>query len=74
MPRSENPLEPASDEATPQSTVVVGDTPITMQQLQQIYAELTGKPESMSAYYDAPIRLSFNDIEQLYYQMTQTLE
>ena len=45
-----------------------------MQQLQQIYAELTGKAESLSKYYDDPIRVGYDDIEQLHHRILQTWE
>ncbi|HUD58044.1 MAG TPA: hypothetical protein VMQ99_00955 [Acetobacteraceae bacterium] len=45
-----------------------------MQQLQQIYAELTGKSESISSYYDDPIRLSLDDVELLHHKIVQTWE
>jgi hypothetical protein len=44
-----NPMESASAEIMPSSVVVAGAT-ITIQQLQQIYAELTGKSENISKY------------------------
>ena len=58
----------------PHSTVVVAGTTITMQQLQQIYSELTGKAESLNNYYDDPIRLSFDDVEVLHHRIIQTWE
>jgi len=58
----------------PHSTVVVAGTTITMQQLQQIYSELTGKAESLNSYYDDPIRLSFDDVEVLHHRIMQTWE
>jgi hypothetical protein len=56
------------------STVHIGGTQITVQQLQQIYSELTGKSESISKYYDDPIRLTFDDIEQIHHRILQTWE
>ncbi|QBR71829.1 hypothetical protein CU048_11740 [Beijerinckiaceae bacterium] len=45
-----------------------------MQQLQQIYTELTGKSETTSKYYDDPIHLSIDDIDQLHHRLMQTWE
>jgi hypothetical protein len=59
---------------TPHSTVVVGGAQITVQQLQQIYSELTGKSETINKYYDEPICLTLNDIEQLHHCILQTWE
>jgi hypothetical protein len=68
-------IGPIPPEATsPESTVVVAGASITMQQLQQIYAELTGKSETISKYYNDPIRLTFDDIEQLHHRVVQTWE
>jgi hypothetical protein len=72
MPNA-NPIESLPDQIPPSSVVVAGAT-ITMQQLQQIYAELTGKAETISKYYDDPIRLTFVDIEQLHHKIVQTWE
>jgi hypothetical protein len=63
-----------STDLAPHSTVVIGGAQITVQQLQQIYSELTGKSESISKYYDEPIRLTLDDIEQLHHQLIQTWE
>jgi len=59
---------------TPHSTVVIGGAQITVQQLQQIYSELTGESESITKYYDDPIRLTLDDIEQLHHRLIQTWE
>jgi hypothetical protein len=64
MPDSTGPIHSGAD-ITPHSTVVVGGAQITVQQLQQIYSELTGKSESINKYYGIPIQLSFDDIERL---------
>jgi hypothetical protein len=71
-----SPPNDAKDSGGPnqRSTIVVAGTPITMQQLQQIYSELTGKAESISRYYDDPIRLSFDDINDLHQRILQTWE
>lgn len=53
MPDSTGPIR-ASADLTPHSTVVIGGAQITVQQLQQIYSELTGKSESIAKYYDDP--------------------
>jgi len=73
MPDSTGPIHSAA-EITPHSTVVVGGAQITLQQLQQIYTELTGKSESISKYYDEPVRLTLDDIEQLHHRLLQTWE
>jgi hypothetical protein len=68
-----NPADPLPGRV-PQSTVSMGGATVTMQQLQQIYAEFTGKLESLSKYYDDPIHLTFDDIEQLHQKILQTWE
>jgi len=45
-----------------------------MQQLQQMHAELTGKAESISSYYDDPIHLTLDDIENMHHRLMQTWE
>ena len=72
MPPSNDPIHPATE--TLSSTVVVAGTSITMQQLQQIHSELTGKEGSISKYYDDPIHLSFDDVYQLHHRIKQTCE
>lgn len=72
MPSSIDQVNPAA--TATHSTVAVAGTSITMQQLQQIYSELTGKSESISKYYDDPIHLSFDDIDQLNHSIVQTWE
>src|SRR5579864_2266661 len=57
----------------PNGTVTVGDATISIQHLQQIYKELTGKSESVSKYYDLPIHLTFTDLENLHYKIIQSL-
>ena len=71
MPDSTGPIHHRAD-VTPHSTVVIGGAQITVQQLQQIYTGLTGKSESINKYYNEPIRLEFDDIEQLHQRLIQT--
>jgi hypothetical protein len=59
---------------TPHSTVRIGGAQITLQQLQQIYSELTGKFENISKYSDEPMHLTFDDIEQIHQRLLQTWE
>ena|SRR6516165_3104512 len=73
MPDSTGPIHHRAD-VTPHSTVVIGGAQITVQQLQQIYTGLTGKSESINKYYNEPIRLEFDDIEQLHHRLIQTWE
>jgi hypothetical protein len=73
MPDSIDPTRSHTD-VTQLSTVHIAGTQITVQQLQQIYSELTGKFESISKYYDDPIRLSFDDIDQIHHRLIQTWE
>jgi hypothetical protein len=73
MPDSIDPTRSHID-VTQLSTVHIAGTQITVQQLQQIYSELTGKFESISKYYDDPIRLSFDDIDQIHHRLIQTWE
>ena len=70
MSSSNRPTEPNAVT----STVVVGGTTITMQQLQQMHADLTGKAESISKYYEDPIRLSLPDIDNIHHRLAQTWE
>jgi hypothetical protein len=73
MPDSTGPIHSSADVAA-HSTVVIGGAQITVQQLQQIYNELTGKSESINKYYEEPIRLELDDIEQLHHRLIQTWE
>lgn len=56
------------------SLVNVGGSQITIQQLQQIYSELTGKSESITNYYDDSIQIDSSHIEQLHHIVAQTME
>lgn len=47
---------------------------ISMQVIQDIYNELTGKSEELSRGYDIPYQVSFSDIKQLNYRVTQLYE
>jgi hypothetical protein len=73
MPDSTSSIN-SRQEITPQSTVVIGGAQITVQQLQQIYNELTGKSESINKYYNEPIRLELDDVGQLHQRIIQTWE
>jgi hypothetical protein len=73
MPDSSNTIHSHADLA-PHSTVHIGGAQITLQQLQQIYSELTGKSESISKYYDDPIHLTLDDIELIHHRLIQTWE
>ena len=73
MSSSNVPIEP-TPETTSNSTVVVAGTSITMQQLQQIHSELTGKDESISRYYDEAIQLTLEDVDSLHHRIMQTWE
>jgi hypothetical protein len=60
-------------------SIIFGDgTPdqfqISIQGLQGIYHELTGKSEEISKNYKEPYRIEFNDIVQLNHQITQICE
>ncbi|MDP1707754.1 MAG: hypothetical protein Q8L89_01555 [Gammaproteobacteria bacterium] len=48
--------------------------PVSIQVLQNIYHELTGKNEEMSKSYDDAFRVTFADFEQLDHRITQTCE
>jgi hypothetical protein len=73
MPDSTDRIQSCAD-LSPHSTVPIGGAQITVQQLQQIYAELTGKSESISKYYSEPIQLTLNDVEQIHHCLIQTWE
>jgi len=50
-PSEDDQISPPSA-PTQHSTVLVAGTQITLQQLQQIFSEITGKTETLSKYYD----------------------
>lgn len=49
-------------------------TQVSIQTLQGIYNELTGKSEQVGKSYNKPIRVQFSDIEQLNHKITQACE
>lgn len=49
-------------------------TQVSLQTLQGIYNELTGKSEEVGKSYSKPIRMKFSDIEQLNHKITQACE
>lgn len=49
-------------------------THVSIQTLQGIYNELTGKSEQVGKSYNKPIRVQFSDIEQLNHKITQACE
>jgi hypothetical protein len=56
------------------TAVVIKGTTITVQELQNIYYELTGKTETISRSYNDSVKLTFADIEQLHHRITQACE
>lgn len=67
-PDSQDKLPAATD------TVIAGGSSISLQQLQQIYNEPTGKDESLSKYFRTPVRVEFDDIEQTRHRIAQTCD
>jgi hypothetical protein len=57
-------------------TVLVGDDPhpVSIQTIQEIFKELTGKNEVLSENFSKPYQIEFGDIENLYHRLGQTLE
>lgn len=57
-------------------TVLVGDDqqPVSIQIIQDIFKELTGKNEVLSENFSKPYQIEFADIENLYYRLGQTFE
>lgn len=49
-------------------------TPVSIQVLQNIYHELTGKSEEVSQSYSTPFLITANDIQQLNHRINQTCE
>ena len=47
---------------------------VSMQVVQDIYNEITGKSEELTKGYSNPIQVSFEDIIQLNYKITQMYE
>jgi hypothetical protein len=56
------------------TAVVIKGTTLTVQELQNIYYELTGKTESISRSYNDSVKVTFADIEQLHHRITQAFE
>lgn len=67
-----------ANEHAPSSVVIGADTArqsiISLQVLQDVYNELTGKTEEMSRFYDEPFQFLLNDYCQLNHRITQTCE
>lgn len=69
-------LEPQSD-GTSGDIAVIGESSnakISLQTLQAIYNELTGKSEKVGKSYSKPIQVKFSDIEQLDHKISQACE
>jgi hypothetical protein len=70
-------IEPQPDGASG-DIAVIGETSnatvISLQTLQGIYNELTGKSETVSKSYSKPIRAKFADLEQLNHRISQACE
>jgi len=73
-----NGSEANDTEGTSGDVAVIGESSksmqVSLQTLQGIYNELTGKSEEVGKSYSKPIRLKFSDIEQLNYKITQACE
>ena len=67
-----------ADDGTSGDVAIIGEssksTQVSLQTLQGIYNELTGKSEEVGKSYSKPIRLKFSDIEQLNHKITQACE
>lgn len=65
-------------DGTSGDVAVIGEasnsTLVSLQTLQGIYNELTGKSEEVGKSYSKPIRVKFSDIEQLNHKITQACE
>lgn len=65
-------------DGTSGDVAVIGEssnsTQVSIQTLQGIYNELTGKSEQVGKSYNKPIRVQFSDIEQLNHKITQACE
>ena len=75
--KSTNDESNCSD-GTSGDVAVIGETSnstqVSLQTLQGIYNELTGKSEEVGKSYSKPIRVRFSDIEQLNHKITQACE
>lgn len=73
-----NDSEPNGSDGTSGDVAVIGEssksTQVSLQTLQGIYNELTGKSEEVGKSYNKPIRVKFSDIEQLNHKITQACE
>lgn len=71
------PVEPQPDGASG-DIAVIGESSnakvISLQTLQGIYNELTGKSEEVGKSYSKPIQVKFSDIEQLDHKISQACE
>lgn len=69
--------EPGSGEPTG-DMALIGEEPkshlVSMQVLQDVYNELTGKTEELTKGYEIPYQVSFEDLEQLNHKITQLYE
>ena len=73
-----NDSESNGSEGTSGDIAVIGESSksaqVSLQTLQGIYNELTGKSEEVGKSYSKPIRVKFSDIEQLNHKITQACE
>lgn len=73
-----NDNEPNADDGTSGDVAIIGEssksTQVSLQTLQGIYNELTGKSEEVGKSYSKPTRIKFSDIEQLNHKITQASE
>ena len=73
-----NDSESNGFEGTSGDVAVIGESSkssvVSLQTLQGIYNELTGKSETVGKSYSKPIRVKFSDIEQLNHKITQVCE
>lgn len=66
-----------SENGSSGNVAVIGETTsstVSLQTLQGIYNELTGKSEEVSKSYTKPIQIDFTHIEQLNRKITQVCE
>ena len=76
--RTEQDNESDGTEGTSGDVAVIGEssnrTQVSLQTLQGIYNELTGKSEEVGKSYNKPIRVKLTEIEQLNHKISQACE
>jgi hypothetical protein len=70
---ADDKVEP-SEELPSGDLAVIGEQEISLQVLQDVYNEVTGKAEELNKFYETAFRVRMEDLQQLHYQVKQLCE